>query len=374
MIYLFSQIAISLVLAGIVGGAIAWLVYRARAGRQIDELHALLSRQQQQVSEAQTQVSMLTNDYDELKQRSQNAIEELSYENQQIPVLNQNLEKSQLLVNQLIAKHKSDSSALINENKDLLEKAKLADDRELALTKLRAELDSEKRRNRKLSGEEEPEETQESDVNDGLSIDSNSDTSDLLATQSDTATADISTEFDSKLEASTTPESNHIDSDVEKFTTPATAQSAVDSTPTKPEVTFESLQSAHQSAPLSAHRSPINIDANSHSTSHSTSESSQPKRQVRAHAPKVELPNQNIEPLFESVEQHDDLKQIFGIGPLTEKTLNKLGITSYSQLADLKRHDIEKIAEALHIVPDRIERDNWVGSARSQLEEVLENL
>ena len=82
----------------------------------------------------------------------------------------------------------------------------------------------------------------------------------------------------------------------------------------------------------------------------------------------------NDEPLFEPVEQRDDLKQIFGIGPVTEKALNKLGITSYSQLAGLKRHEIEKIAEALQIFPGRIERDNWVGNARRQLEEVLEEL
>jgi len=43
-------------------------------------------------------------------------------------------------------------------------------------------------------------------------------------------------------------------------------------------------------------------------------------------------------------------------------------------LADLKQHDIEKIADALQIFPGRIERDNWVGSARAQLEEVLEDL
>jgi len=81
-----------------------------------------------------------------------------------------------------------------------------------------------------------------------------------------------------------------------------------------------------------------------------------------------------LEQMFDTVEQHDDLKQIFGIGPVTEKTLNKLGITAYAQLAELKQHDIEKIANALQIFPGRIERDNWVGGARAQLEEVLEDL
>lgn len=78
--------------------------------------------------------------------------------------------------------------------------------------------------------------------------------------------------------------------------------------------------------------------------------------------------------LFEPVEHRDDLKQLFGIGPVTEKALNELGITSYSQLAYLKKHEIEKIASALQIVPGRIERDDWVGNARRQLEDVLEQL
>ena len=78
--------------------------------------------------------------------------------------------------------------------------------------------------------------------------------------------------------------------------------------------------------------------------------------------------------LFDPVSQQDDLQQIFGIGPITEKALNDLGITSYSQLAKLKQHDIQRIADALDIGANRIERDNWVGNARRQLEEVLEQL
>ncbi len=78
--------------------------------------------------------------------------------------------------------------------------------------------------------------------------------------------------------------------------------------------------------------------------------------------------------LFEAVEQRDDLQQIFGIGPVTEKALNDMGITSYSQLATLKHHEIQSIADTLQIVPGRIERDDWMGNARRQLEDVLEQL
>ncbi len=85
-------------------------------------------------------------------------------------------------------------------------------------------------------------------------------------------------------------------------------------------------------------------------------------------------PRYDTDWLFEPVNQRDDLTRIFGIGPVTEMALNKLGITSYSQLADLKTHDIETIAGALRIVPSKIKRQNWVGNARRELESVLENL
>lgn len=79
-------------------------------------------------------------------------------------------------------------------------------------------------------------------------------------------------------------------------------------------------------------------------------------------------------PLFRPVDRQDDLKRLFGIGPVTEKALYALGITSYPQLAKLERPEIERIAEALDIVPERIESDDWVGNARRQLEDVLEEL
>ena len=78
--------------------------------------------------------------------------------------------------------------------------------------------------------------------------------------------------------------------------------------------------------------------------------------------------------LFRPVDRQDDLQRISGIGAVTEKALNELGITSYPQLAKLERPEIEKLAEALEIGPERIERDDWVGNARRQLEDVLEEL
>ena len=82
----------------------------------------------------------------------------------------------------------------------------------------------------------------------------------------------------------------------------------------------------------------------------------------------------DVVPLFDTVDKQDDLTCIYGIGPVTEKALYDLGITTYSQLAELENQDIQTLADALKIFPGRIERDDWVGNARRQLEEVLEEL
>lgn len=63
-------------------------------------------------------------------------------------------------------------------------------------------------------------------------------------------------------------------------------------------------------------------------------------------------------------EATDDLQTIHGIGPVMEQSLNNIGITNYHQIAELTRREIEDIAEILEIFPGRIERDNWIGSAR----------
>lgn len=68
----------------------------------------------------------------------------------------------------------------------------------------------------------------------------------------------------------------------------------------------------------------------------------------------------------------DDLQTIHGIGPVIEQSLNDLGINSYQQIAELTRREIEEIAEILEIFPGRIERDNWIGSARKLARETVE--
>jgi predicted flap endonuclease-1-like 5' DNA nuclease/uncharacterized protein YigA (DUF484 family) len=59
----------------------------------------------------------------------------------------------------------------------------------------------------------------------------------------------------------------------------------------------------------------------------------------------------------------DDLKEINGIGPVLEKTLNDFGIQSWEQLAELGKEDVDKIDQAIAF-PGRIEREEWVAQAK----------
>lgn len=60
----------------------------------------------------------------------------------------------------------------------------------------------------------------------------------------------------------------------------------------------------------------------------------------------------------------DDLSQIRGIGPVFARTLNKMGLYTFSQIANWKPEDIDNVAQKLYTAPDRIKRDNWVNEAK----------
>jgi predicted flap endonuclease-1-like 5' DNA nuclease len=62
----------------------------------------------------------------------------------------------------------------------------------------------------------------------------------------------------------------------------------------------------------------------------------------------------------------DDLKLIHGIGPVLERTLNRLGVTRFRQIARWTDDDIERMARKLQDFPDRIRRDGWIQSARRE--------
>ena len=60
----------------------------------------------------------------------------------------------------------------------------------------------------------------------------------------------------------------------------------------------------------------------------------------------------------------DDLKMIAGIGPVLERALNAHGITSFAQIAALKKRDIAELEEKLKF-PGRVARDEWIKQAKA---------
>ncbi len=66
----------------------------------------------------------------------------------------------------------------------------------------------------------------------------------------------------------------------------------------------------------------------------------------------------------------DDLVRIHGVGPKIATLLESLGITSYRQVARFTPSDVTVVNDALEVFPGRIERDDWMSSARELHREV----
>ena len=60
----------------------------------------------------------------------------------------------------------------------------------------------------------------------------------------------------------------------------------------------------------------------------------------------------------------DDLSKIHGVGPAFAKTLNKMGLYSFDQIARWTPEDIDKVAKKLYTAPERIKRDRWIAEAK----------
>jgi predicted flap endonuclease-1-like 5' DNA nuclease len=78
----------------------------------------------------------------------------------------------------------------------------------------------------------------------------------------------------------------------------------------------------------------------------------------------VDLEN-NAPPPFFGVGAPDDLKLIVGVGPVLERMLQQLGITTYRQIARWNERDIDEFDAKLPEFPGRIRRDAWVTQARA---------
>ncbi|MGI9411390.1 MAG: hypothetical protein ACR2OV_15020 [Hyphomicrobiaceae bacterium] len=60
---------------------------------------------------------------------------------------------------------------------------------------------------------------------------------------------------------------------------------------------------------------------------------------------------------------HDDLKRIRGVGTLIERNLNSMGYTTYADVANWSRNEVDRISQKLDF-HGRIERENWIEQAR----------
>jgi NADH-quinone oxidoreductase subunit E len=79
----------------------------------------------------------------------------------------------------------------------------------------------------------------------------------------------------------------------------------------------------------------------------------------------VDTENNAPPPLLESPTAPDDLKLIVGIGPVLERMLQQLGISTYRQIARWSERDIDEFDARLAEFPGRIRRDTWVTQARA---------
>ena len=78
------------------------------------------------------------------------------------------------------------------------------------------------------------------------------------------------------------------------------------------------------------------------------------------------LPGQEFhEPRLRDSLPKDHLTKIYGIGPVLEKTLNRLGYYRFRDIAAWSDTEVEAVARELSWFPDRIRRDKWVAQAQS---------
>jgi predicted flap endonuclease-1-like 5' DNA nuclease len=78
----------------------------------------------------------------------------------------------------------------------------------------------------------------------------------------------------------------------------------------------------------------------------------------------VDIENNAPPPILSGVASPDDLKLIVGVGPVLERMLHTLGVTTFRQIAYWSERDIAEFDARLPEFPGRIVRDQWVTQAR----------
>jgi len=356
--YLLTQIIFSLSFAALFGAAVGWLLHGIRAANSVDKFKAEYRQQALALSQADTDNKMIEDDFRELKYRSEKTIALLEEDTKQLPELKKNLEKSQTLVRQLLQKHDAELRHLSAENSVLTSKLRELENREKAVTRLQMELNTERLKTRKsdspkpvvdaapalaessgelvnvapssLSSANEPNQT--SPKQSELVLDADS------TDTSDEPEQDTQASFNDVLEkADTVLTRFQDDPDLELRSLQHEIDQELDEI--RNDLTLDDLEPL---APIA-----------------SVAESEADSQQEQKAEP----------PIFAEATHEDDLQEIFGIGPVTEKTLNSMGIQTFDQIALFEREHIEYVAEVLQIFPGRIERDNWVSGARKLVAE-----
>ena len=78
----------------------------------------------------------------------------------------------------------------------------------------------------------------------------------------------------------------------------------------------------------------------------------------------VDIENNAPPPILSGAGEPDDLKLIVGIGPVLERMLHNLGVTTFRQIARWSDRDSAEFDTKLPEFPGRIVRDQWVTQAR----------
>lgn len=78
----------------------------------------------------------------------------------------------------------------------------------------------------------------------------------------------------------------------------------------------------------------------------------------------IDIENNAPPPILAGAGEPDDLKLIVGIGPVLERMLHNLGVTTFRQIARWSERDSAEFDARLPEFPGRIVRDQWVTQAR----------
>ncbi|HEX7271396.1 MAG TPA: hypothetical protein VF420_04505 [Casimicrobiaceae bacterium] len=79
----------------------------------------------------------------------------------------------------------------------------------------------------------------------------------------------------------------------------------------------------------------------------------------------VDIENNAPPPILSGAAGPDDLKLIVGVGPVLERMLHTLGVTTFRQIARWNERDVAEFDAKLPEFPGRIVRDQWVTQARA---------